>query len=347
MNGYDDEMVAPRAPTRGSEGLAVRSADGSSIERTAETSVAAAAERSRALVEARFALAMRRPRDVEDFRVKLLKECSRPGFAAVARYAKPIGGGKTVPGWSIRSAEAMLRLFGNLSIDSSIALDDAQKRILRVEATDLETLASLSIEVVIEKTVERSSGQGRDVVAVRTNSYGKKVFVVVATEDELLVKGESVRSKAIRNLILRMIPGDLLDEAREVVEETIDRADRQDPDATKRKLLDAFAKLGVKPSQLREYLGNDTDVIAPAQLSELRSVYAAISSGEATWADFSAAKADPKTGEVDPEADARKRSIIDRVRSKRPEAKQAAPAPEKATLEDELRASTGREPGED
>lgn len=70
-----------------------------------ETAASAAAAQSKALVEARYTVAINRPRDIDAVRQALLKECSRPSFAAVARYNKPIG--KGVVGPSIRFAEAV------------------------------------------------------------------------------------------------------------------------------------------------------------------------------------------------------------------------------------------------
>src|SRR5689334_21167621 len=67
---------------------------GRELTRTAETSTTALAERARAEIESRYVMALRRPRDFHMARDRMLKECKRPGFAEVARYAKPVGGGK-------------------------------------------------------------------------------------------------------------------------------------------------------------------------------------------------------------------------------------------------------------
>jgi hypothetical protein len=311
------------------------------MERTAETSSAAAAERSRALVEARYALAMRRPRDVEAFRVALLKECDRPGFAEGAIYAKPVGRDE-VKGLTVRFAEGVLRLYGNLDVSSAIAYDDATKRVMRVEVTDLETVASLSTEVVVEKTVERSNPTGRRVISQRTNSRGGATYLVEATEDEMLMKGEAIRSKALRSTVLRMVPGDIIEEARERCEKTMRSRDSKDPDASKRQLVDAFATLGVLPGQLCDYLGQPTlDVLDPVALRDLRHVYAALKSGETRWADVMEAVSERRAGGG---ASKKKESLTDRVKKA---AAAAAPSSADADPGPPDDVQLGRQPGDE
>src|SRR5690606_29143084 len=58
------------------------------VHETAATSIAAAAK---AAIEARYILALKRPRDWDTVRTRLLKECDRPGFADAAIYRKPVG----------------------------------------------------------------------------------------------------------------------------------------------------------------------------------------------------------------------------------------------------------------
>jgi len=61
-----------------------------------------------------------------------------------------------------------------------------------------------------------------------------------------------------------------------------------------RRFLDSFSSIGVKPKALEAYLGQQCATLSPAQLLELRGIYAAIRDGDATWADY-LAKADEET----------------------------------------------------
>src|SRR4051812_2992682 len=56
-----------------------------------ETAAMAVAEREKAAVQARYIIAERHPRNIEQFRVKLLSSCKRPTFATKVEYAKPVG----------------------------------------------------------------------------------------------------------------------------------------------------------------------------------------------------------------------------------------------------------------
>lgn len=257
----------------------------SALVETASTAVAAHAK---AAIEARYSVALHRRRDIDDVRVALVKECSRPGFAQVAKYRVPRGG-KQIEGASIRFAEAAIRIMGNISIETPTIYDDPTRRIVRVEATDLETNASYSKDLAIEKTVERSTVKpGQAVLGERINSSGKKVYLLEATEDDFAVKEAALVSKAIRTLGLRLLPGDLLDEAMQQVEETLRNRAAQDPDAERKAIADGFAKVNVAPSHLKQYLGHELSQCTPAALVDLRKLLRALLDGQTTWAEVMA-----------------------------------------------------------
>ena len=69
-----------------------------------EVSTTAAAAQAQALVQARFIMAIRNPRDLMQVRQRMLADAKRPGFAKVAIYSVPRGG-KQITGASIRFAE--------------------------------------------------------------------------------------------------------------------------------------------------------------------------------------------------------------------------------------------------
>lgn len=269
---------------------------------TASTAVAAQAK---ALVEARYIMAVRRPRDMDVVRERMLKECARPSFAAVARYVKPIGKdrAKWPTGPSIRFAEAAVRNMTNITVETMTVYDDREKRIVRVTVTDLEANVPYSQDITIAKTIERrQKKEGDTVITTRTNSYGDTLYILEGTDDDIINKQQALISKAVRTLGLRLIPGDIVDECMEQVLVTQANADAEDPDAAKRKLFDAFAALGVRAEQLKEYLGHDAATIAPKEMTDLRALYAAIRDGEATWRDVMdqrIAAAEGKTASLD------------------------------------------------
>ena len=254
---------------------------GGELQVVAETASSAVAAQAKAQIEARYIMAMQRPRDLDEVRQRLLKECDRPGFAKVARYHKPIGRG--VEGPSIRFAEAALRCMGNVLAETATVYDDDTKRIVRVSLTDLESNLTIPKDVTISKTVERRSLDGKTPISSRTNSHGQTVYTIAATDDDILNKENALISKAMRTNGLRLLPGDILEECMERVDETLRKGIKDDPDKERKKLVDAYGKLGVKAPALKAYLGHDLDQSSPAELMQLRSLYAAIRDGEATW----------------------------------------------------------------
>lgn len=247
-----------------------------------ESAAIAMAAKQKAIVEARYLMAINRPRDIDQVRQRLIKDARRPSFAAVAIYHKPIG--KGVEGPSIRFVEAALRNLTNCLTETDTISEDSERRVIRVAVSDLETNTYYSTDVTVTKTVERSScPAGEKPIRIRTNSYGKPVYVLHATDDDILIKQNALISKAVRTLGLRLIPGDLVDEALFYVRETMRNADAQDPDAAKNRLIDAFAQLGIQVDQLKEFVGHELTSVTPAEIQLLRSTYTTIKDGETTW----------------------------------------------------------------
>lgn len=270
------------------------------LQHVAETSAMAVAAQARAAVESRYIVAMRQPRDWDMVRKKLIHECKRTGFALSARYAKPVGGGK-VEGFSIRFAESAMRCMTNLMPEITTIYDDARQRIVRVSLTDLEGNLTFVKDVPIAKVVERQKPKaGQTILSSRLNSKGETVFLVEANDDELLNKENALVSKALRNHVLRLIPGDIQDDCLDQIHETLRQDNKQDPDRARKKLIDAFAEQGVQPADLKSYLGHDITT-NPAEMAELRAIYAGIRDGETTWAAVMAEK-DAATDEANPDA---------------------------------------------
>ncbi|QAU25323.1 hypothetical protein EO087_00015 [Dyella sp. M7H15-1] len=249
------------------------------------------------MVEARYVMALRRPRQWDQVRQDLLKECRRPSFAnnKSAYYRKPIGNG--VEGLGIRFVEVALRCMTNVLVETTMIFEDEIKEIHRVSVTDLESNLTYPLDVRVTKTVERSKpADDGTYISVRKNSYNKNVYTVPATDDDLLNKRAAQISKAIRTLGLRIIPGDLQDEAEAIIKAIrLDEAAR-DPNAERKRIADAFGDIGVKAADLAEFLGHSLDTCSPAELVNLRGIYGAIKDGESSWKSVMENKAEQNKG---------------------------------------------------
>ncbi len=245
----------------------------------------AAAEAAKARIQSAYIMALQKPRDYDQARDNILRACKRPAFAEKVEFSKPIGG-KSIKGPSIRFAELALREWGNILSDTQVLYEDENVRRSRVLVVDLETNASFSKEIQVIKTIERKNQADREVISERKNTKGEMVYVVRATDDELHNKEAALISKALRNEGLRLIPSDIIDEAIDTAKETVRNRDKSDPDAAKKKLLDAFSEINVRPTDLEKYLKHKTDKISPKELEELRAIYRAIKDGESTWQEY-------------------------------------------------------------
>lgn len=273
---------------------------------SSESAASAVAAQAKAAVEARYVIALRRPRNWEQVRQTLLTECKRPAFAnnKSAYYHKPIGQG--VEGLGIRFVEVALRCMTNVMIETTMIYEDELKEVHRVSVTDLEANLTYPMDIRVSKTVERRKpNDDGTFISVRKNSWGKNVYTVIGTDDDLLNKRGALISKAIRTLGLRIIPGDLCDEAEAIIKKIrLDDAAR-DPSEKSKRMVDAFGAIGVTASALTEYLGHPTANCTPKEIVEMQALYGAIKDGETTWAEAMEQRAasDEKTGSAKPKTE--------------------------------------------
>ena len=283
-----------------------------------ETSSAAVAARETAMVQSRVILAARNPRDVERFRVSLLKECRRPGFAGMVEYHRPVGKQyneatqeweeKIAIGPSVHLIRTAIALYQNMLVDSATMYDSAELRLVHAYVLDLENNVSWARTIAISKTVEKRGflkkgsktdwepPKDRVVVSERFNSKDQKVYTVLATEDEVRTKEARLLAIGQRENGRSVLPRDIIDEARTVANETLDSQDKADPDAAMRKLIDAFAELNVNPKDLATYVGHTLDRLGPAELKELRGVFVSVREGESNWDEILATKVASRGG---------------------------------------------------
>lgn len=302
--------------------------------------------RAQAEVQARYVMAMQRPRNPRLVHQRLVKLCESSEFAREAIYELPRGrqqvrdedgnivrDGRGKPLWedavirdlTIRFAEAAAAIHGNLRITSDVTYEDAHRRELSVEVSDLETNASWSRQVTVTKAIERKSAKDREVLGERVNSYNEKIYIVVPTDAELKQLCDVEVSKAARTLILRLLPADTKAECKARCIALIQAGIKQDPEGELKKILAGFARLNIMPDKVEAYLGHPLEVATPAQVASLRSLWVALDDGELTWAQAMAQR--EESGELRPAEPAEKRDAKRRTDQAPSEAKRAAPAP--------------------
>lgn len=254
----------------------------------------AAGEAVKARIQAAYIMSYQKPRNIDQARAKILKMCEIPEFAEKVEYSKPIGG-KKVKGLSIRAAEAFLALYENILSEAQLLFEDDNIKRIRISALDLEGNTQFSRDISIKKTVERKFKKNRedDYISERQNSYGETVYLLRATEDEVLVKESAYVSKFIRTEGLRLIPADIKEEAIKKTRSVLAKRDKEDPNAAKKRIMDAFSGLNIWPKDLEKYLRHSVDTISASEIADLRTVYSAIETGEASWHDYVSQKFEP------------------------------------------------------
>jgi hypothetical protein len=262
-----------------------------------EMAAAAACASAKAEIECAYMMAVRRPRSEADARSTILKACQRPVFAETVEFSIPMGGSR-ITGPTIRFAEVAMQAWRNLRTSSTVVYDSDTVQKISVTVTDLENNNTISGDATVRKTIERNSVKiGQVVVGERENTDGKKVFIVISTEEEFAKKVGSIRSKLIRNCALKLIPADIIKEAMDAARKAR-QGNQGDPVQAQRAIIDAFANLGIKASELEQFTGKKIEQFRPDDIENLRGIYTAIKDGEAKWSDYlddADAKAPPQT----------------------------------------------------
>ena len=268
------------------------------IESRSEGLALALAVAAKAEVEARYQMALAKPRNEDQARSLLLRACHRTKFADKAMYRFPVGKDKFIEGLSIRFAEEAIRLFGNIMAAARTLYEDDDCRTVGIQLIDLENNTSYSTQATIKKTIERRYlKKDQKALSERFNSFGDRLFIIEATEQDMAAKTNSAISKAMRNQGLRLIPADIKEEALEIIEKTRLMDVLQDPDAARKNIQDAFMGINVHPKMLEEHLGQSLATASPVQIDQLRKLFSAIRDGQTTWGDIAQARAEEKDKE--------------------------------------------------
>jgi hypothetical protein len=258
---------------------------------------------AQAVVQARYVMAIQRPRNEAQFRSKLMEAVADPEFAALCEYRRPVGKEKNAQGkWvdkiatgpTIHLLRCALRLFGNNSSEPAIITETPDLRIGAVTISDYETnfhvVRTYSIEKRIEKrgyenrqTHKLEPPAGREILGTRLNTEGEEVYVVRMTLDEL--RKEELRQTALakRAAAEEFLPRHTIRAALLRAVQITKEADAKDPQGAKNKLIDAFAELRIMALDLEQYLGHTLDRLSTEELGDLRGVWTRLSNEEATW----------------------------------------------------------------
>jgi len=223
-------------------------------------------QQSRAMAEVQgmMIIARRFPRDEDLALKKVLAACRRPKLAEDATYDYPRGK-EMISGPSIKIAEAVARAWGNIDFGTTELERTEGESSMMAHAWDLETNARQTRQWVVPH--ERHTKQG---------SYA------LTDPRDIYENTANQAARRLRACILGVIPGDIVDAALEQCEETLVSMAKGVPlEERTRKMLGAFATLGVTRQQVEGRIGHSMTKIKESELVRLRRVYSSIKDGMA------------------------------------------------------------------
>lgn len=227
----------------------------------------AGAQREIAEVQAAMVIAKRFPRDPITAMDRILQACTRPTLAEGALYSYSRGGSE-IAGPSIRLAEVAAQCWGNVQFGIRELEQREGESTVEAFAWDLETNTRQTkvFQVAHKRHTRRGSYKLDD---------PRDVYELVANQG----------ARRLRACILGVIPGDVIEAAVSQCETTLRASADTSPDATK-KLVAAFEKIGVSKAQIEKRIQCRITAIRPAQVVQLRKVYASIKDGMSAPADW-------------------------------------------------------------
>lgn len=221
-------------------------------------------ESSRAVAEAqgKLLIAQKFKRDEAAAYTQIMAACSRKALAEQAFYAYPRGG-QVVKGLSVRFAEELARLWGNIDYGiRELSQKDGESE-MQAYCWDLQTNTMSSQNFTVRH--ERHTRNG---VSALTDP--RDVYELTA----------NMGARRLRARILAVLPADIIEAAEKQLEKTLaGKADRSVADRIKDMLV-AFAKYGVTKELIEKRAAKETTAFFPEDVTELLMIFNSIRDGQ-------------------------------------------------------------------
>lgn len=231
---------------------------------TAQSVTAAMASTRQAQeVQAAMVVAKNFPRDPRTAHGRILEACCRPTLAEDALYDYSRGGSK-ISGPSIRLAECIAQNWGNLDFGFMELERKERESTVMAYAWDLETNTRQSRVFSVKHQRDTKNG-----------SYGlteeRDIYELIANQ----------AARRVRNCILSLIPGDVIDAAVKQCELTLkDQAKGVPIEKRREDMVAAFQEFNVTPEMLAAFCQKQSiEYIDEADLKKLRRTYTSFKDG--------------------------------------------------------------------
>jgi len=222
----------------------------------APAEMAPEAVRAMAQVQGQVIMARQFPRDTNQAYTTIMQSCTRMGLAESGMYSYSRGG-SPITGPSIRLAEAMAQAWGNLDFGWAEVERADGGAVLEAWCWDLQTNVRKPVRFFVKherhtrNKAPKALTDPRDIYELNANQAARRV----------------------RQCILAILPGDIVEDAVAKCRETVERGDGTPIADRVRKMVASFADLGVSAPMLEARLGHSLDVTAAGELADLIAVY--------------------------------------------------------------------------
>lgn len=220
-------------------------------------------EQSRAIEEVRASILIAKsmPRDLAQVYEDVRNTCMRRSFADKAFYAFPRGG-QTVTGVSIRFAEELARIYGNLKY----GIKEISQR-----EDETEYLA-YCIDLQSNTCSEQS-------FTVKHERHTRSGVTKLTDPRDIYELGANNASRRLRQRILAILPPDLIEDAELLCRKTIEGGGQKTMADRVKEMLSAFSPFGVTKKMIEEYLGKSMDAVLPEDITSLVAIYNSLKDG--------------------------------------------------------------------
>jgi len=212
-------------------------------------------QRQIAEVQASMMIAKMNPRDEKKAFEKIKNACMRVSLAESALYAFSRGG-TSITGASIRLAEAIAQLWGNIQFGMREISHKDGESIVQTYAWDVENNTRREVTFSVKHIRDTKRGS-------KKLTEQRDIYEMVANQG----------ARRMRSCILAIIPSDIVEEAIKQCEKTLKTEANITPEGIQ-KLVKAFQdNFGVTKAQIEKRLQRSISSIEPAQFISLRKIY--------------------------------------------------------------------------
>lgn len=226
---------------------------------------------SQAMQEARTEIQMAKmfPRDLAEVETEMVQEFSNYSLAENAIYSYPRAK-QMVTGLNIRSAEALMRAYGNMTAGFKILESDEDSTNILAVAWDKQRNVKFQREMKIQHFIVK-----KDKTIVRKDDPRDRLEHI-----------NSWAQRGVRAMILEVVPKGLQERARAVIESTIKKGPQNMPlNERINRLVVGFSQLGVPKEYLEKKLGRNISSMTPDDFVNFLGIFNSIKDKHATVKD--------------------------------------------------------------